>query len=796
MTNTEGLLLVVPSPHVASCPISPEELELILAESAPVEPAEVEAEPTEIVLETPNVDVSTPTESTDAAELAFEELAAAGSTDDRDMSAVAGVSVLEPAEIPALAASIGEQVDRLDPSAPLTIPVSICAKLEPISWDCDAGHWARAMAEDVCLATRTLVAGGPEAGELIDAVEQLCVEGRQLAGASPETAEAIEIRRLCAGLEQRVRIWRQLAVAVAPEANGALEIDWPKFADRIERMRTFTSTNANGSAWKRFLELDTLAEMAARGQEGLTDADRMTALVVLVKVCGEELNAEQAAFLESSLVQGLVVSLREVVTEPISAAKFLSVTEAFERSDSTTAGRLLAIERLRLRLSALPAQEQLGACLEKAYLQPNVRIAVTGYLLNQMMPDRKPEYQWVRDEVMGHPVRGRSLVKADLGLRLIPDSDQLRAAVTVDGQVSASTSSTAGPATFFNDSESEYSAVKKIELTEQGIDFSPTNVEVDNRTRLRQIRTDFDGIPLLGSLVHGVARSQHDKNRPLVRREMKTKVTNRAKQEIDEEVDARLGELNARLQQRLLGPLEALSVEPELAHAQTTAERMTMQLQVGGLGQLGSHTPRPWAPADSVLSFQLHQSALNNVLERLELNGAVLTIKQLRDRIGTRLNRPEMLEQVTEHDDVVIHFAAQDAARVDFEDGRFCIALGIRQLRKGARRWSNFRVQAYYKPEISDRAAYLVRDGVVELIGPLRAGSQIALRGIFSKTFAKDRAWAIIPEKLADDPRLARLAVTQLTLNDGWVGLAIGPQRIDPARVRPTIAERSQATVK
>lgn len=59
---------------------------------------------------------------------------------------------------------------------------------------------------------------------------------------------------------------------------------------------------------------------------------------------------------------------------------------------------------------------------------PNVRIAVTGYLLNQMVPDRKPEYQWVRDSVMGHPVRGHSLTSAHVSLVLISDPDRLRGA--------------------------------------------------------------------------------------------------------------------------------------------------------------------------------------------------------------------------------------------------------------------------------------------------------------------------------------------------------------------------------
>ena len=71
----------------------------------------------------------------------------------------------------------------------------------------------------------------------------------------------------------------------------------------------------------------------------------------------------------------------------------------------------------------------------------------------------------------------------------------MRAALTVDGLVSASTTSTAGPATFINDSDSQYSAVKELELTPAGIRFQPAEVTVDNQTRLRQIQTEVDWIP-------------------------------------------------------------------------------------------------------------------------------------------------------------------------------------------------------------------------------------------------------------------------------------------------------------
>ena len=53
----------------------------------------------------------------------------------------------------------------------------------------------------------------------------------------------------------------------------------------------------------------------------------------------------------------------------------------------------------------------------------------------------------------------------------------------------------------------------------------------------------------------------------------------------------------------------------------------------------------------------------------------------------------------------------------------------------------------------------------------------MALRGIFSKVLSRQRKLNLLPATLADDPRLAGLEVTQLAVEEGWIGLAIGPIR-------------------
>ncbi len=762
-----GLVMAVPSPRVAAVPDGPGH-----SSGSPLPASKEEVPP---VAESPAEAVAAVTERP---------------SDACDVGDVPGVSPIEPSAISAMAAAIPKGRDWLGPDSPLAEPASITALLEPLGWECGIGQWARAMAREVRVAAAGLAAESPGAKKTIERLESLAREGRSLRGKVKDTPLEKPLQNACEMIDRRILVWRRLAEAIEDGYQPA-PIERSRCQAHVRDTLSMLATNANGVAWRRFLQLDQLMVAASRTASEWSDEERKLASTVLLKLHAANLSADQLSFVRSEPLTELRQCLHEMATERVRAATIVESVEAFERTWSAGAGERLAAERLRLALSTHPPYARLAECIAEVYCAPNVRIAVTGHLLNQMMPDRKPEYQWVRDSVMGHPVRGRSLTSAHISLVLIPDPERLRAALNVEGLVDSSTSSTAGPATFFSDSQSTYLAAKELELTPKGIEFQPAEVEVDNRTRLRQIRTTFDLIPLLGPVVHDLARNQHEKNRPQIRREVQQKVHAQAKEQIDEEVDARLGELNQRLKDRALDPLAAMSLRPIVTQAETTRERMTMQLQLAAPSQLGSHTPRPWAPADSVLSFQLHQSAVNNVIERLRLNGQTLSIKQLRDRIGERFHRPELLQQTTENDDVMITFAPQDAVRIDLEDGRLAISLAIERLAKSPHEWTDFRVRAYYRPVVTERSAHLVRDGVVELSGRIRAGSQITLRGIFSKTFSKDRVWPIVPDSLAADSRLAGLEITQLLMENGWVGLAIGPER-----AKPSVAERTRTATK
>ena len=717
--------------------------------------------------------------------------------DNRDMNSVQRVAVVLPEEIPLL----GPPANKHDgwSSGSLGWPEALFGRLDLLSWNCETGEWARSTARQVRRLGRAMAGGSDETVSILQLLDEMALSADGLADGLEDTPLASHVREAGRSLGRRTYVWRWVISAGGPSATIAHRrpADGERIGRCLVRIDELLGDSAESSAWREFLKIDRLKAVTARPDAVPSEQGRTLSIEILSRLNQPGLTDQQREFIAGGPVGELRSELRYRVGGPVNLGQLMEHIERYEVTGSVGDARRLAEDSIRLRVSPVAGHREFGRRLQSNYRRANVRIAVTEELLNRMIPPRDEEYEWMRDQVLGTPVSGHQWTDTDVAIRLVPDSRRLSMALEIDGLVSSLTSSNSGPVTFYNDSESTYTAHKEMVLNTSGLHFQPADVSVDNSTNLRCVRTDLDGIPLIGSLARQIARDEHQKNRPQVRREVEQKVLRRAKRQIDEESEARLGKLGERLTDGVVEPLNAMSIGPTMIEAHTNQKRMTMELRLAGNMQLGAHTARPWAPSASLASCQIHESALNNVVAGLELDGKTYTLAQLRRHVADRFKQPELAAIETDNDDVSITFGASEAARIRFEDGRIAIGLSVAKLRQSRRAWRNFQVRVYYRAEVSGHSAELVRDGVIQLLGRLDYRSQIVLRGIFSKTFSKQRPWQVWPEGRVRAPGMDGLCVAQLTFADGWLGLALGPALdLERAESRASIAQRPSATAE
>lgn len=449
---------------------------------------------------------------------------------------------------------------------------------------------------------------------------------------------------------------------------------------------------------------------------------------------------------------------------------------AFEAERLPSQAGAMVSETLALAGEPWLARDRLDNHVSAYYRGANVRLAVHARLLNRFVPTQPTIELPVNERVLGLPTHGWSTTNTAVRVRLLPDQHCVRLHLEAEGMVAARTTSLAGLATLFNASQSPFLARKEIVITPQGLSIRPSNVEADSSTRLRRVQTNFDGVPLLAQVIKRVVRSRHEQSRARLRSEARRKVVAQVSEQLDSTADERINALATRIQTRLLVPLARLDLTPEAVELSTTAERATARVRVASPLQLAAHTPRPLAPSHSLASLQMHESALNNVLERLELNGQSYTLPELQALICQRLQLPADTLSTTYSDELRVTFAPRDAVYLHFDQGKVELKLNLAEIRTPAKTWRDVSARVFFRPQCDRLHAQLIRDGAVQLTGPrLRGRMLIALRGVFCKVFPSERPVELMPERLLHDPRLADLEVAQLVFEDGWMGLALAP---------------------
>lgn len=669
-------------------------------------------------------------------------------------------------------------------------PAELLERLDALAAEPATRSWAQETGRLVRSLGPAVSEPSDEAAEILQGLEESVGRVAPLAATLRARSLASSLRRAGYALNRRLNAWRQIVHLnrQGSAAAGLPQADPEQLALCLAEFDAATGDTPAGKAWRRFLLVDALQQwLSGRASAGerLPQALAQRALQRLTRT---EFSPAQRRFVSSEPVTALRTELQRWTAEPVDLTGLLGHVERYEQTGLSSDARRLAEDCSYLSLFSAEHQRRLAESLQRNYRNANVRVVVTEALLNRLMPEQDSEVASVRDRVLGVPVRGRSRTSTDVAVQLLPDPNRVRLALKITGNVATLTSSTSGPATFYNDSHSMYTARKPLEIDLKGIRLWPAEVDVYNNTRLRGVRTEFDPMPLVGPLVNNFARRQHEQSRPEAVREIKRKVSLQARDRIDTETEARLTVVSRKLGEKVLRPLGVLSLDPTMISSETTRRRLTMRLRLAGEDQLGAHTPRPQAPADSLTSFQVHQTAINNMLQRLELDGRTFTLPELSRHVATRLSRSTVPETDPNNDDVTITFAKQDALGVRLQDGRVVLTMAVAKLRKSPHSWTNFQVRVFYQPRVDGRSVQLVRDGILHLIGSrLRTSSQIALRGVFARTFPKRRPINLIPEELVADPRLADLAVTQFVIADGWIGAALGPEQ---TALRQTLLRR------
>jgi len=666
-------------------------------------------------------------------------------------------------------------------------PKSLMAQLEHLGQTGDCSAWA-IQVEQLCVALcQTSPGDSQQAAGIVQQLEILARQADKLDGAFKSASTAAELRRVRYALERRLAVW---SVAVLSSGQSAVYADVLSAEERRQRLEqsltaadTWVRSLPYADAWRTYLLLDDVAQLANANRAVSADQSRLIAKRALARLLPEQTTEAQRRVLQNQTLEALADQLRTWTGEAVDMHDVLAGVEQYETSGLPSDAHQVAVALRQLDLSGSEQDRQLAQRLDEHYCNANLRIAVSAELLNRLSPEPPTENGVVRDTILGAAVRGTSTTNSQLHVKLIPDVQRLHLWIETQGTVDSSTLSTSGPATFSNNGRSDFLVHKAVVLDRQGVWIANAAAEANTDTQLTGVRTDYDNVPLLGTLVRKYAISQHHAMLGAAEQETDAKVATQANQEVNAQVKEQVNEAERAVRKEVLDPLAKLSLTAEPITLETTAQRLTLRLRIAGQNQLGGHTARPQALSDSIASVQVHESALNNILDQLQLAGRSFTLPELYRHVAEELSWDQTDAPADLPTDVRVTFAAKDPVRVRCQAGVVQLTLAIDELEQKGRRWNDFLVTANYQPQIEDLHVRLLRQGAIELGGDNYKGQpELALRGAFSKLFPRERSFELIPAWIADNRNLADLCISQCVVEDGWLAFSLGPQHDNNAQ--------------
>lgn len=530
-------------------------------------------------------------------------------------------------------------------------------------------------------------------------------------------------------------------------------------------------------SWSDYLRLKQLRQAI----ESNAPPQRMQEVAneVLARLEGGEFDEAQKQLLAQAPFVNLANSLRPWLGINFNPEKTLAAVERYEQEQSAADAKHIAMEASLLQHHAEQPIIEFGQLIDHTYRNANTRFEVSQQFMQAFMPELQPDEARVDDFILGARVLGRSRSITRLHVRPVPDDHQWRVQLEVLGNVDSQTTSHSGPVKIFNRGRSRYHAAKQVVVNPKGFWVSPAVARADTTTSVDNLESDYDGIPLIGSIVRSVARGQTEEKKYAAEAEVERKVRRQAESQLNEQLNAKVQQWQDKLYVDVVQPLVRLGLDPSVVDLNTSNRSISGRFRAAGPRHLAAHTPRPSSPIDSVLSAQLHQSGLNNLIRQLRLGGRELTPKEFLMEVGTRF--PAVQSDVNEElpAEVAFKFSEEDPIRIEFKDGQAQLTLRIDTLKVDDNHWEDLEVSALYSPTSVDYDAKLVRESTVFLKGKrLGFRDQIALRAVFLKVLSKKHEIPLFPEGAKVDPRLADFRVNQLAMHEGWLAVSLGPKSV------------------
>ncbi|MGY8734214.1 MAG: hypothetical protein ACKVK0_18945, partial [Pirellulales bacterium] len=468
--------------------------------------------------------------------------------------------------------------------------------------------------------------------------------------------------------------------------------------------------------------------------------------------------------------------LRHWCAEPIDYARLLMDIELYEVGRFSYQAVPVALSFQAIRWSADEPVAELGALLDQHYRGGNIRIRIAETFMNRLLPGQVNKTQEIDDSLAGAKITGTSQTTSELRIRLHADGLRWVIGVEAVGAIKTKTESQKGAATFENAATATFETDKQIFISPSGIEFGDTNASVTSDSELLEFKTDYDS-SLLGGLARNMAKKQYRQKKDQAAKELENRVRTQATETLDEKVTTGIVKVDGQFNDRWLEPMRQLQLSPVATQLRTTKDQLVVDYRLAGVDQLAAYGFRPEILGDSLVSIQVHESAMNNLLHKLALDGTSGKLRDVMSTVAEQLGFTDYEVPAEVSETVTVKLITRDAIRIRFYNGRVQLLMQFKELRNNRIAWKNFAVLVEFFPQLDSINGNLKREGVLQIIGrSLRLGDRIALQTIFNKVIPSTRSMSLLGSSIAEHANFADTRIVTFQVQHGWLTYCVAPE--------------------
>ena len=461
------------------------------------------------------------------------------------------------------------------------------------------------------------------------------------------------LRRIRNTLSFRLDLVEALAPVVEGRETGSAAVPdavRAELVDSINYLDNYLGDVINGAPWRDYLELAKLRDAVASGS---TDESTLELFTSVSEKLGDDLDdadADQQRFARRFAFARMMDSLedyQQLIDPDLEADEvFVEYVAGFVKAFEDYSEKRLRMDAYRVRkgLRLLDDLAPMGAggvqsLFGQRYLNDNLHIAASEGLLSYAVNQQQTNSGAISDCILGAHVTGCQVSKADITVDVQPSADSAKFLLRINGVANSNTQGRKKPATIFTRGTHYFGGHKPVTFSGTQFTTGETHLWVDPNNCTTGIQTDLDCIPIVRGIAQKMAREEVAKKAGQAEHIAAFKLAKEVIPRFDREVDDRFRKTGDDLDSRLFSTLRRTGLYPDSLRAASSDREIQIHSRTMGDLALGAGTPPVLAAPTSGFMVQIHESLINNAIDRLSLAGRSLTESELKGRTRTNHQR-------------------------------------------------------------------------------------------------------------------------------------------------------------